>query len=235
MPSSSLPLAGSRRSQAESGSGRRREHPRWRRWVVRAAAAYVVLVVVVQVVVFAAVLVARAVGDDPRSAMDDVANFRVVDGRLWAGGQPDTEGHRILAERGVRLVVDLRTGAADDPRRDDPRFLETLGIGYVSLPIPDGHAPSAHQVRRFVALVRGAPGLVYVHCGGGVGRTSATTAAYADTIGDGQALADTVAIGPHTLEQLWFVATGETNVVVRRTSELVDAPRRAWSRIRGLF
>jgi hypothetical protein len=44
-----------------------------------------------------------------------------------------------------------------------------------------------------------------------------------------------VAIGPHTLAQLWFVATGDSNVVVRRASEVVDAPRRAWSRIRGLL
>ena len=196
---------------------------------------YVVLVVVVQTLVFTGVLVARVAGDDPRSAMDDVPNFRVVDDRLWAGGQPEAEGYRLLAERGVRLVVDLRTGAADDPRRDDPGLLESLGIAYVSVPVADGHVPSMSQVGRVATLVRGAPGQVYVHCGGGVGRTSALTAAYAERSGHGLPFADLVAIGPHTLEQLWFVATGDSNIVVRRASELVDAPRRAWSRFRGLF
>ncbi len=43
-----------------------------------------------------------------------------------------------------------------------------------------------------------------------------------------------MAAGPHTVEQLWFVATGDTNPLVRRTSELLDAPRRAWSRLRAL-
>jgi hypothetical protein len=47
------------------------------------------------------------------------------------------------------------------------------------------------------------------------------------------------ALGPMSIEQMWFVvATGPghehpTNPVVRRISEVFDAPRRAWSRIRA--
>jgi protein tyrosine phosphatase (PTP) superfamily phosphohydrolase (DUF442 family) len=231
----STTLARFRRSEAESDDGGRDQRPRWRRWGVRAGAAYVVLVAVVHALSFTGVLVARVAGNDPRTTMDDVPNFRVVDDRLWAGGQPGSEGYRGLAEGGVRLVVDLRTGAADDPRKDDPRLLHSLGIAYVSLPVADGHVPSVRQLDRFATLVQGAPGRVYVHCGGGVGRTSAVTAAYAERSGDGPPFADMVAIGPHTPEQLWFVATGESNIVVRRVSEFVDAPRRAWSRLRGLF
>ncbi len=231
----SSPLPGWHQSEATPDSRRRGQRPRWRRWAARVAVSYILLVVVVQALVLAGVLVARVAGDDPRTDMDGVPNFRVIDDRSWAGGQPEADGYRVLAERGVRLVVDLRTGAADDPRRDDPRLLESLGIAYVSLPIADGHVPSMSQVRRFSALVQGAPGEVYVHCGGGVGRTSAVTAAYAKRSGNELAFADLVAIGPHTLEQLWFLATGDSNVVVRRVSELVDAPRRAWSRFRGLF
>ena len=223
------PLASSHRSAAEAD-----RRPRWRRWGVRAALLYLGVVVVTQALVWTGVLVARAAGNDPTTTTVAVPNFRVVDERLWAGGQPDAGAYRRLAERGVRLVVDLRTGAADDPNRDDPRLLESLGIAYVSLPVADGHVPSTAQVGRFAALVQDAPGRVYVHCGGGVGRTSALTAAYAKRSGARAPFADMVAIGPHTLEQLWFVATGDSNVVVRRASELVDAPRRAWSRIRGL-
>ena len=220
----------SHRSEAEPG-----QRPRWRRLGVRAALVYLGLVVVIQALVWAGVLVARVAGNDPTSTMDGVPNFRVVDERVWAGGQPDAEAYRALAEGGVRLVVDLRTGAADDPNRDDPGLLESLGIAYVGLPVADGHVPSTVQVRRFATLVQGAPGRVYVHCGGGVGRTSALTAAYAKRSGAGAPFADMVAIGPHTLEQLWFVATGDRNILVRRASELVDAPRRAWSRFRALF
>lgn len=226
----SSPLARRHRSEAEPD-----QRPGWRWWGVRAALLYVGLVVVIQVLVWTGVLVARVAGNDPTSAMEDVPNFRVVDERVWAGGQPEAEAYRALAAGGVRLVVDLRTGAADDPKRDDPRFLHSLGIAYVSLPVADGHVPSMRQVERFATLVQGAPGRVFVHCGGGVGRTSALTAAYANRSGAKAPFVDMVAIGPHTLEQLWFVATGDSNVVVRRASEIVDAPRRAWSRFRGLF
>ena len=211
------------------------QRPRWRRWGVRAVLLYVGLVFVIHALVWTGVLVARIVGGDPTIAMHDVPNFRIVDERVWAGGQPDAEAYRVLAKGGVRLVVDLRTGAADDPRKDDPGFLESAGMAYVSLPVADGHLPSAAQVGRFTTVARSTPGRVYVHCGGGVGRTSALTAAYVRRAGAGVPVADMVAIGPHTLEQLWFVATGERNVVVRRASEFVDAPRRVWSRFRGLF
>lgn len=226
----SSPLANLHRSAAEA-----ERRARCRRWGVRAALLYLGVVVVTQALLWSGVLVARAAGNDPTTRMDGVPDFRVVDERLWAGGQPDAGAYRVLAERGVRLVVDLRTGAADDPNTDDPALLESLGIAYVSLPVADGHVPSTAQVGRFAALVQGAPGRVFVHCGGGVGRTSALTAAYAERSGARAPFDDMVAIGPHTLEQLWFVATGDRNVVVRRASELVDAPRRAWGRIRGLF
>jgi protein tyrosine phosphatase (PTP) superfamily phosphohydrolase (DUF442 family) len=226
----SSPLASSHRSAAEAD-----RRPRWRRRGVRAALLYLGVVVVTQALVWTGVLAARAAGNDPTTTMVAVPNFRVVDERLWAGGQPDAEAYRVLAARGVRLVVDLRTGAADDPNTDDPSLLASLGIAYVSLPVADGHVPSTAQVGRFVALVQSAPGRVFVHCGGGVGRTSALTAAYARRSGARPPFDDMVAIGPHTLAQLWFVATGDSNVVVRRASEVVDAPRRAWSRIRGLL
>jgi protein tyrosine phosphatase (PTP) superfamily phosphohydrolase (DUF442 family) len=226
----SSPLAKSPRAEAEPDQRRS-----WRRLGVRAALVYLGLVLAIHALVWTGVVVARVAGNDPTSTMSAVPNFRVVDGRVWAGGQPDAEAYRALAEGGVRLVVDLRTGAADDPRKDEPAFLGSLGIAYVSLPVADGHVPSTGQVARFAALVQGAPGRVYVHCGGGVGRTSALTAAYAERSGAGVPFADLVAVGPHTLEQLWFVATGDRNVVVRRASEVADAPRRAWSRFRGLF
>lgn len=122
----SRPLPESRQSEAVADS--RGQRPRWPRWGIRVAVTYVALVVVVQALVLAGVLAARVAGDDPRSPMDDVPNFRVVDDRLWAGGQPEADAYRVLAERGVRLIVDLRTGAADDPRKDDPKLLESLGV-----------------------------------------------------------------------------------------------------------
>jgi protein tyrosine phosphatase (PTP) superfamily phosphohydrolase (DUF442 family) len=207
---------------------------RRRRRVVGAVVVYSVVVVLAHTLMLVGVVAARLVGERPTTDMTGVHNFRTVDGETWAGGQPDPDAYEELAGRGVRLVVDLRTGSGDDPREDDPALLGRLGVDYLALPIPDGHVPSAVQVRRFVAAVRETEGVVFVHCGGGVGRTSALTSAYARSTGAGPGLLSTAAVGPHTVEQLWYVATGDTNPLVRRISELLDAPRRAWSRLRAL-
>ncbi len=207
---------------------------RWRRRVVRTVVVYCLVVVIAHALMLVGVVAARLVGDRPTSDMAGVHNFRTVDHQTWAGGQPDAEAYGELAARGVRLVVDLRTGSRDDPRKDDPALLGRLGVGYLALPVRDGHVPSEAQVRRFLAAVRETEGVVFVHCGGGVGRTSAVTAAYSRATGAEPGLVDTMAVGPHTVEQLWFVATGDTNPLVRRASELLDAPRRAWSRLKAL-
>jgi protein tyrosine phosphatase (PTP) superfamily phosphohydrolase (DUF442 family) len=207
---------------------------RWRRRVVRTIVVYSSVVVITHALLLAGVVAARLAGERPTTDMAGVHNFRTIDSETWAGGQPDADAYRELAARGVRLVVDLRTGIRDDPREDDPALLGRLGVGYLTLPVPDGHVPSEAQVRRFLAAVRETEGLVFVHCGGGVGRTSALTAAYSRADGVGPGLVGTAAVGLHTVEQLWFVATGDTNPLVRRTSELLDAPRRAWSRLRAL-
>ena len=207
---------------------------RWRRRVFGTIVVYLVVVAVAQALVLVGVVAARLVGDRPTTDMAGVHNFRTVDGQTWAGGQPDADAYGELAARGVRLVVDLRTGTRDDPRKDDPALLRHLGVGYLALPVPDGHVPSDAQVHRFVAAVRETNGVVFVHCGGGVGRTSAVTAAYLRATGAEPGLVDTIAVGPHTVEQLWFVAAGDTSPLVRRASELLDAPRRAWSRLRSL-
>ena len=60
--------------------------------------------------------------------------------RTWRGSP--------TSARGVRLVVDLRTGSRDGHRKDDPALLGRLGVGYLALPVPDGHVPSEARVRR---------------------------------------------------------------------------------------
>lgn len=198
-----------------------------------AMAIYVAVVAVGHLLAFATVLTARLVGDDPRVDLAGVKNFRVVDDRVWAGAQAGFDEYRRLGDDGVTLVVDLRTGAADDPIIDDPARLEDVGIDHLAVPVPDGHVPSPDEVDQLRAAVEATDGIVFVHCGGGVGRSTSMTAAYLRATGDEPAVADHLAIGPHTLEQAWYVGTGDTNVVVRRVSEVLDAPRRAWSRIRA--
>lgn len=210
------------------------------RLVAMAVAAYVAVALAVTLLTMGAVVLARLVTDAPvTEPLAGVGNFRRVDHRLWAGGQPDAGGYRELARRGVSVVVDLRTGASDDPTEDDPSLLSALGIEYRRLPVPDGHAPGREHVRRFLGVVERATGVVFVHCGAGVGRTNAVQAAYLASTGKDPSLSRLVAVGPMTLEQAWVVAAaragdpGSPNPVVRRLSEVLDAPRRGLSRLRG--
>lgn len=215
---------------------------RWPRTLGRALLAYLAVTIAVQLVGFALILVARVSAGDPRS--DDgagVANLRVVDDTVWAGAQPGPAAYRELARRGVTHVVDLRTGADDDERHDDPDRLRALGMDYTWVPVPDGHAPRAADVRTFLEVVGRSDGIVFVHCGGGVGRSSVMQAAYLAAAGTDPRFLEVAAVGPMTLEQLWVVATsgaddpGASNPVIRRVSEVLDAPRRALSRMRALF
>jgi len=207
--------------------------------VLIAVGAYLAAAIAFQIVVVGAVAGARITGNDPRPSGSPVANLRVVDDTVIAGAQPDEDGYRALARMGVSTVVDLRTGAPDDPREDDPAFLRRIGIEHVRLPVPDGHVPRQAILNRFRALVARSDGRVFVHCGGGVGRSSALEVAYGASSGNGRAFWDVVAVGPMTLEQLWLAARSTSadplpsNVIVRRLSEFVDAPRRGWSRLRA--
>lgn len=216
-----------------------------RAWLRRArlvAIVYVAVTAAFHIGLIAAMLIARSLGHDPRTEeAGSVHNLRRVDERVWAGAQPDEAGYRELARLGVRLVIDLRTGSSDDPQVDDVGLLTALGMDRVVLPVPDGHVPSRTTVERLVRAIEGAEGPVYLHCGGGVGRSAASQAAYLAATGRDPSWAQMVALGPMTLEQTWFVGAAEpgaphrTNPVVRRVSEALDAPRRALSRVRALL
>lgn len=191
--------------------------------------------VAVNVLILLIGVAARWAGKDPRVHDDDwpdITNLRVVDDRLLVGGETSPEQYRELAESDVTLVIDTRTGGSTDASTDDPQQLAELGLDYARVPIPDGWAPTPAQIGRFLALVDSADGRVFAHCGGGVGRSTSLAAAYEAAQGRDPSVLEQLAVGPPTIEQIWFVATMRPDhpehgvspavVVVSRT---IDAPR----------
>jgi uncharacterized protein (TIGR01244 family) len=223
-----------------------RSPTRWRRaarYAVRVAVAWVGVFVVVNVVILLVGVAARAAGKDPRLHDDSwpgVPNLRLVDDRLLVGGQPSDDDYRALGAKGVTLVIDLRPGTDSGPHSDDEEQLAALGIGYAPVPVIDGRAPTPSQTRRFLDLVRSNNGLVFAHCGGGVGRASSIAASYQAANGDNPSVLEQVATGPPTIEQIWYVAAlapnhpeHGTNPVVATISRTVDMPRTILNYVTG--
>ena len=197
-----------------------------------AGIAIVVLLVLGNGGIFAATLVARAAGMHSELELPGIKNFEVVDDGLWRGAAPSAQGYEALAAEGVKTVIDLR---AEEGIPDERPALHRLGVDLVRIPIRDGQAPSSTQVSSFLDAVAASPGRVFVNCGAGVGRTGTMAAAYlldSGSASPAQALVRNLAVGPPSLEQLFFVGglgDGDFSAPpapVTALSRFLDAPRR---------
>lgn len=170
-------------------------------------------------------------------AVAGVSNLTLVDDHLWRGAVPSLDGYESLSAAGVTTIVDLR--AEPNASVLDPH-IESLGMRVVHLPIRDGQTPTEGQVARFIREVEGSDGLVFVHCGAGVGRTGSMVAAYlvqSGQVTSMQAVTSNLGVGPPSLEQLAYTAGLERDDADRPPlplvvlSRILDAPRRALSNL----
>lgn len=160
-----------------------------------------------------------------------VRNFRVLDSQVWRGGAPEPEGYASLAEQGATTIVDLR---AESVGSVDEEALGDLGLELVAIPIRDGQTPTPDQVQALFDTVGDADGPVFLHCGAGVGRSGAMSAAYlgaTDQADGGERVRANLAVGPPSLEQIVYAATvgddhSRPNPAIVATSRFLDAPRR---------
>ncbi|MET0728124.1 MAG: sulfur transferase domain-containing protein [Acidimicrobiales bacterium] len=209
---------------------------RARRGIIIAGAAYLAAVVPFHGAVAVGVVVARFQGRAPQAPVSiDIENLRRVDDRVWASGQPDARRYGELSAAGVEAIVDLRTGVADDRNEVDHAELARVGIDYVRLPVKDGHVPDDETVLHFLDVVDRHDGIVLLHCGAGVGRSSTLASGYLAHQDQRVSLWDTLALGSVTMEQAWFLVSGQRNAGIRRLSEALDAPRRGWNRFLSML
>ena len=200
------------------------------RRILRVAVALVIVAVAGNVAILGLSLWARHTTATDALDIAGVRNGVAVDDRVWRGGAPTAAGYRALVDAGVTTVVDLRS---DSERGAAVAVLESLDVETIRLPIRDGQLPTEEEVARFLDVVAGADGTVFVHCGAGVGRTGAMVAAYRTAtggMGGTEAVRRNLAIGPPSLEQIAFaVREGEhPGPVVTALSRVLDSPRRIW-------
>lgn len=170
------------------------------------------------------------------ASVTGVKQLAAVDAKVWRGAAPTADGYRSLADAGVTRVVDLR---AEDNVDVNDKWLASMGVDYVRIPVRDGQIPSAAEVRQFLEAVRTSDGRVFVHCGAGVGRTGTMAAAWlvaSGAAGPTEAMRRNLSVGPPSLEQLAWVANlgvagfERPNPAIVALSRTLDAPRRLWSR-----
>src|SRR5215470_13752671 len=105
------------------------------------------------------------------ASMDGVPNFQRVNDGLYRGGQPTKNGFQALSGLGVKTVVDLRL-PDEQSRVEEKRWVESLGMRYVSVPLKGLSAPSSADVAKILAIFNDASGgPVFVHCRRGADRT----------------------------------------------------------------
>jgi protein tyrosine phosphatase (PTP) superfamily phosphohydrolase (DUF442 family) len=172
----------------------------------------------------------------PGPELDGVRKVYALDDRVLRGAQPGATGFRSLAAHGVTTIVDLRPGRSAN---DTDQELRALGLEVFHLPVTDGRPPSPTQVRQFVEIARESQGLVFVHCGEGVGRAGTMAAAYRVTTGEtnsSDAVRESLAVGVLTLEQVAFIYSLDRDGVhdppapVAAISRFIDGPRQLFNR-----
>lgn len=109
------------------------------------------------------------------------SSVRIVsDGEVSLSGQPDAESLAMLAERGVKLIINCRSKGEIRSNEFNERAAATAaGLTYVEIPLggSDGYSPEDVEQLAKVMTAHPEPGRVHIHCAGGP-RAATLWAAY---------------------------------------------------------
>lgn len=105
-----------------------------------------------------------------------IKNFGQMDDRFFRGAEPKTVADfEALKALGVTTVIDLQA----KPEPEEKRWVESLGMRYVNIPMIEKKYPRPEHVAEFMKLVDDPEtGKFFVHCAGGRHRTGALGAVY---------------------------------------------------------
>ncbi len=120
---------------------------------------------------------------------------------VLTGGQPSADDFEELRERGLRTVINLRV-PTERGTRDEPRWMDELGLIYISIPVEGAAGLSEDVARRLDLALETAERPVLVHCGSSnrVGAAFALRAFHLEGASAEDALAIGAAAGMTRLE-----------------------------------
>ena len=114
-------------------------------------------------------------GKNPEFPNVKIKNFGKMDERFYRGARPKDEDYKVLAELGIKTVIDL----TDNSREYEQPAVEAAGLRYINIPMVDKSYPSMDQVNEFLKVVDNPEtGKFFVHCAGGRHRTGLIAAVY---------------------------------------------------------
>jgi protein tyrosine phosphatase (PTP) superfamily phosphohydrolase (DUF442 family) len=107
-----------------------------------------------------------SVGNEPGFWVD-IPNVRFPESRVCTGGRPRPQHLRQAQKSGVRAVIDL-CAPSETSDYDEGRFVESLGMHYLNIPIAGPADLSCANARKLAdALLRTEGGAALIHCASG--------------------------------------------------------------------
>lgn len=107
-------------------------------------------------------------------------NFGVVDpGRVYRSAQPGKSFERLIREKRLASVLNLRAGSPADPfYAEETRATRELGVDFFDLPMSATQRPTRRELLVLLDLFKRCEYPLLIHCKQGADRTGLVTALY---------------------------------------------------------
>ena len=197
--------------------------------LIRSLSVFVALMVVGNGVILGVSAWARTSTPITRLDIDGVRKAVAVDERVWRGAAPTVEGYRNLADAGVTVVVDLRS----DSERGDAAECSTSSASSssASRSVTGSCRRRPRSSASSTSCAHDGRGVRALRCRRRPDRapwsrpTAPPSAARTAPV-----LRDNLAVGPPSLEQIVYAASGGDDpwAGITLASRVLDGPRRIW-------
>jgi protein tyrosine/serine phosphatase len=111
-------------------------------------------------------------------------NFHeVIPGELYRSAQPSqSQLADYISRYGIKTVFNLRGPSDRDWYRQEVAVTGKMGIEHLDFPMSAGRQLTAEESQKLIALLRGAPKPILIHCLAGADRTGLASVVYLQQI-----------------------------------------------------